>query len=87
MNLSVLHFANRVIRTYQFQDTGGRVLLVCVLDEIEQTLASHARPRSHGVRMLCILLAAQKLAEAGDWYGLLSKPEVLLREAENATNP
>lgn len=56
-----------------------------MLDEVEESLAGLAGPRSNGVRNLG-LLAAEVFAQAGSWNSLLAEPEVLLGEAEGAVS-
>lgn len=70
------------IGTHQLQNTLGGGLLVGVLGEEEQALASLARP-SDGLVGVLALLATKVAAEAvlGNG-GLLAEPEVLLRESE-----
>jgi hypothetical protein len=67
----------------QVQGTGGVLLLVGVLDEVEQTLAGLAGPRSDGVSDLG-LLATEVLPQVGGRDSLLAEPEVLLSETESA---
>jgi hypothetical protein len=71
------------VGAHQVEDTGGALLLVSVLDEEQETLASLAGPSSSGVGDLR-LLAAKVLSEAGSRNGLLAEPEVLLNKTESA---
>lgn len=64
---------------YKLQDTNGSGLVFSALGEVEQTLASLARPGSSGVRDLW-LLATKIAAETLGGDGLISKEEVLLGE-------
>lgn len=61
------------------------LLLVGVLDEEEQALASLAGPSNGGVSNLG-LLATKVLPQVGRWDWLLAEPEVLLSEAESAAD-
>ena len=59
------------------------LLLVGMLDEVKETLASLAGPRGHRVGDLG-LLTTEVLLQVGGWDRLLAEPKVLLGEAESA---
>lgn len=73
------------VHAYQVQNTGRRLLLVCVLGEEEQTLSGDARPGSRGIGNVG-LLAAKVVGQARRWdSGLLAEPEVLLGVTEDTS--
>jgi hypothetical protein len=83
LSLLVCTLKHRPRCTHQVQNTSRMLLLVGVLDEKEETLASLAGPRDNGVSDLG-LLAAKVLPQVVRCDGLLAEPEVLLGEAEGA---
>lgn len=82
---NVLRDANRGhVDAYQVQNTSRSLFLIGVLDEEQQSLAGDAGPSSSRVGDIG-LLATKILGEAGGGNGgLLTEPEVLFGETEDA---
>ena len=81
--VSIDSSSRSIVNAHQVEDTGGALLLVSMLDEVEETLSSLAGPCGHRMRNLR-LLAAEVFTQARNWDRLLTEPKILLGEAESA---
>lgn len=74
-------YAVVVLPTYEVQDARRVGLFRLVLDIVQETLASLARPSGSGMSSLG-LLATQVLAKVLDRDGLVAEPKVALGKLE-----